>query len=77
MDLTLKTKEGYFNHRVAGVIIKNNKILAQKNTKADNYYLPGGRVMFGESSEEALAREIKEELKINIKDYKPIWVNEC
>ena len=27
--------------------------------------------MFGESSEEALAREIKEELKINIKDYKP------
>ncbi len=77
MDLTLKTKEGYFNHRVAGVIIKNNKILAQKNTKADNYYLPGGRVMFGESSEEALAREIKEELKINITDYKPIWVNEC
>ena len=25
MDLTLKTREGYFNYRVAGVIIKDDK----------------------------------------------------
>ena len=64
MDLTLKTKEGYFNYRVAAVIVNDGKILAQRNTKTNEYYLPGGRVTFGETSEEALLREIKEELKI-------------
>lgn len=39
--------------------------------------MPGGRVAFGETSEEALLREIKEELKIDITDYKPLWLNEC
>ncbi len=77
MDLTLKTREGYFNYRVAAVIIKDDKILAQRNTKTNEYYLPGGRVTFGETSEEALLREIKEELKIDITDYKPLWLNEC
>lgn len=72
MDLTLKTREGYFNYRVAGVIIKDDKILAQRNTKTNEYYLPGGRVVFGETSEEALLREIEEELKIDITDYKPL-----
>ncbi len=77
VDLTLKTDLGYFNHRVAGVIINNNKLLAQKNMVDNTYYLVGGRVSFGESTEDALAREIKEELKIEIHDYKPLWVNEC
>ena len=63
MDLTLKTKEGYFNYRVAAVIVNDGKILAQRDTKTNEYYLPGGRVTFGETSEEALLREIKEELK--------------
>ena len=43
MDLTLETREGYFNYRVAAVIIKDDKILAQRNTKTNEYYLPGGR----------------------------------
>lgn len=77
MDLTLETKEGYFNYRVAAFIIKDDKILAQRNTKTNEYYLPGGRVVFAETSEEALLREIEEELKIDITDYKPLWLNEC
>ncbi len=77
IDLTLKTDLGLFNHRVAAVIVHNNKLLAQKNTATNEYYLVGGRVSFGESSEEALVREIKEELDITVTDYKPIWINEC
>lgn len=77
MDLTLKTDEGLFNHRVAAVIIHDNKLLAQKNIQTNEYYLVGGRITFGESSEEALVREVKEELKIEITNYKPIWINEC
>lgn len=77
MDLTLKTELGYFNHRVAAVIINDNKLLAQKNTLDNSYYLVGGRVSFGESTAEALVREVKEELKIDVDNYKPLWVNEC
>lgn len=29
MDLTLKTREGYFNYRVAGVIIKAGEIVGK------------------------------------------------
>lgn len=77
VDLTLNTGKGLFNHRVAAVIVQNNKLLAQKNTKTNEYYLVGGRVRFGESSEEALVREVKEELDITLTDYKPLWINEC
>lgn len=77
MDLTLKTEKGLFNHRVAAVIINDNKLLAQKNTVTNEYYLVGGRVSFGESTRDALVRELKEELNIDILDYKPIWINEC
>lgn len=77
IDLTIKTELGYFNHRVAAVIIKDNNLLAQRNPIDNSYYLVGGRVAFGESTEEAIVREIKEELKIDIKNYKPLWINEC
>lgn len=77
VDLTLKTDKGIFNHRVAAVIVRDNKLLAQKNTADNSYYLVGGRVSFGESSEDALVREIQEELGISITYYMPLWVNEC
>ena len=77
IDLTLPTKHGYFNHRVAAVIVNDNKLLAQKNTKDNSYYLVGGRVRFGESSKDALVREIKEELGVTLTDLEPLWINEC
>lgn len=77
IDLTLPTKYGYFNHRVAAVIVHNNKLLAQKNINDNSYYLVGGRVRFGESSKDALVREIKEELGVTLTDFKPLWINEC
>lgn len=76
IDLTLKTEKGLFNHRVAAVIIHDNKILAQMNEDNHEYYLVGGRVQFGESTEEALIREVKEELNISVTEYRPIWINE-
>lgn len=57
VDLTLKTDKGLFNHRVAAVIVRNNKLLAQKNIADNSYYLVGGRVSFDESNEDALVRE--------------------
>lgn len=77
MDLTLRTELGLFNHRVAAVIVHNNKLLAQKNVKTNEYYLPGGRINYGESSEEAIVREMQEELGVDITDYRTLWINEC
>ena len=55
---------------VAGIIYKNNKFLiAQRNLKKAQgglWEFPGGKVEEGESYENALAREIKEEFNANI-----------
>ena len=62
MDLTLDVEEYKLNIRAGGVIIHNNKILTHKSINKDYYCLPGGRISIGESSEETIKREIKEEL---------------
>ncbi len=55
---------------VAAVIIKNNKFfIAQRNRNkhlAYRWEFPGGKVEKNESFEQALKREIKEELNIDI-----------
>ena len=61
--------------RVAGVIIKDGKILLMRRVKnGEEYFVfPGGGVEEDESLEEALEREIKEELGLDIKNYKKIF----
>lgn len=57
--------EGYkFKFRVSGVFIYNNKILVDKYGE-DSYCLPGGCVEIGETSEEAILRELKEEINLD------------
>lgn len=76
MDITFKTEEGVFNYRVSALIIHDNKLLAMQDRNVDGYYLPGGRVKLHESLEDALVREIKEELSIEIKNYKPLFLHQ-
>jgi ADP-ribose pyrophosphatase YjhB (NUDIX family) len=46
------------------VILDRSKILLCKKKGNDYYFLPGGHVEFGETAEQALTRELKEELDI-------------
>lgn len=66
MDLTIDVDNYKLNVRAAGVIIHNGKILVHRNVNSDHYALIGGRVGIGESSDDTIKREIKEELGKNI-----------
>jgi ADP-ribose pyrophosphatase YjhB (NUDIX family) len=74
MDISFKTDEGIFNFRVCGVITNNNKLLAMHDERSPYYYLPGGRVKLHETCEDAITRELQEELNINVHNIKPIWM---
>lgn len=59
---------------VRGVVFYKNKILICKLKKENFYFFPGGHLKFGEAIKEALFREFKEELGIEIKKYSLIGV---
>lgn len=52
--------------KLAWLYIRDRQILSARSKGKDAYYLPGGKRERGESDEEALIREIKEELSIDI-----------
>lgn len=41
------------------------------------FYLPDGRVKMGETAEQAIVREIREELGITLKIARPLWLNQA
>jgi len=76
VDITFNVGSGKFNYRVCAVIISGEKILAMHDERSPYFYLPGGRVKYGETAEEAVMREVKEELNIAAKIIRPLWLNQ-
>lgn len=76
MDISFKTQYGKFNYRVCGIIVSDGKLLAMHDERSPYYYLPGGRVCMGETAEDAILREIQEELCITPKIVRPLWLNQ-
>ena len=76
MDLTFKTDKGIFNYRVCAIIIHDDKILATKDQNSPYYYLPGGRVKLHEPAEKAIVREVREELNVEPRIIRPLWLNQ-
>lgn len=63
-------------YRVACVFINDEKVLLHR-AEMDNFFaLAGGSVEFGESSVEAIEREMKEELGATVKVERLLWVAE-
>ena len=52
--------------KLALIYIENKKILAARSRGRDTYYIPGGKREPGESDEEALVREIYEEISMSL-----------
>lgn len=77
MDISYMSDNQKFNYRVCAVIIHDGKILAMHDERSPYYYLPGGRVKIGETAENAVLREVHEELNITAKISRPLWLNQA
>ena len=77
MDLSFRCDNQKFNYRVCAMIILENKILAMHDERSPYFYLPGGRVSMGETAEQAVIREMQEELGITPKIIRPVWLNQA
>ena len=53
-----------FNFRVSALIKNKGRYLLEKSIKTDFLNMPGGRVLAGESTLDAIKRELEEELKL-------------
>lgn len=74
MDITFPTDNGRFNYRVAAVMLREDRILAMKDDRSPYFYLPGGRVKTGEPAEDAVLREVREELGEPATIVRPLWL---
>jgi 8-oxo-dGTP pyrophosphatase MutT (NUDIX family) len=58
-------------HTARAIIIRDKKVLLVSGYGVDKYWTPGGGVEAGETSLQALHREVKEELGVNVLSSEP------
>lgn len=63
--------------RTVGVLVKNRKILVQRDKGGNEYALPGGHIKIGETLEHGLVREYMEETDVEIRIKRLLWSEEC
>ena len=76
MDILFRTEEYVFSYRVAGICVRNGKVLLQKPVGDTAFAFPGGHAAFGETNAQTLAREFREELGAEISVGELKWVGE-
>ena len=64
------------HYRVAGLLIRENKLFVQREIAPNVCALPGGHVSFGETAAVTLAREYLEEVGAKVTVGPLVWVEE-
>lgn len=64
----MKMTDFNFIDKLALIHIQNRQILMTLTKGKDTYYIPGGKREGNETDEEALSREVEEELSVKIKN---------
>ena len=75
-NITFKMDGGYFLHKAGAIIIHDNHVLMVKNENFPYYYTVGGRVNLGETSEDAVMREVLEETGVRLEIERLAFVHE-
>lgn len=75
-DILFKTDTFLFSYRVAGVLIRDGKVLLQKMPGEPGYAFPGGHAGLGEINPDTLKREFLEEINTDISVGDLLWVGE-
>lgn len=75
-EVKFKTNEYNYYNRAVGIIKFQNKFLIMNVDEAPYYHIPGGHIEIGETSYDAVVREIKEELNYSVKSAKLFCVQE-
>ena len=68
-DLSIMIDDAKLNVRVGAILRYKGKILVEKNTSVDLGVVPGGRIKTMESTRDALIREVREEIGIDLTKY--------
>ena len=63
--------------RTVGVLVRDGKLLVQRDADGAEYALPGGHIRIGETLEEGLIREFWEETGVKIRCIRMLWSEEC
>ena len=77
MDISYVCEKQKFNYRVCAIMLSDGKILAMHDERSPYFYLPGGRVKLGETAEQAVVREVQEELGVTPRILRPLWLNQA
>lgn len=76
MDIKIDSQEGKFKFRVCGILKHNDKYLVVKMNDNINFCFPGGHVELGEDTEQAVKREMGEELGYEVEVERLISINQ-
>src|SRR5262245_16615293 len=73
MIIRLENESNYFHYRVAGVAVHENSVLLHRYEGEDFWTFPGGRAEFGETAEQTLKREMREEIGAEVEVVRLLW----
>ncbi|MGT2926453.1 NUDIX hydrolase [Streptococcus cuniculipharyngis] len=65
MDFRTRTDQQVFGVRATGLLVKDEQVYLAKSPEG-KYYTLGGAIQIGETTEEAVKRELKEEIGIDV-----------
>lgn len=65
-DLRIQFENARFKYRVSAFAVDRGRLLVSRRIGADYCYVPGGKVGLGETSPEAMRRELREELGLEL-----------